>query len=78
MNQISIYFRFLTLNQYKKVQTLSLEFHEKIDEILKEDDGSKKSSLFMDISLNMEGINWWGDDDVDKISRALRSPEMIN
>ncbi|KKK66357.1 hypothetical protein LCGC14_2964910, partial [marine sediment metagenome] len=28
--------------QYKKVQTLSLEFHEKIDEILKEDDGFKK------------------------------------
>ena len=27
----------------------------------------------MDISLNMERINWWGDDDIDKISRAIRS-----
>ncbi len=77
IEQISIYFRFLTLNQYKKVQTLSYEFHKKLDEVLKEDDGSKKSFLFIDISLNMERINRWGDD-IDKISRALRSPEMSN
>lgn len=77
IEDILVYYRYLTLNQYKRVQALSLKFHEELDEILKEDDGSQKSFLFMDISLNMESIIRWGDA-VDKISQIVRNAARNN
>jgi len=78
IEQIPINFSFLTLNQYKKVQSLSREFHKNLDEVLKEDDGSEKLYLFMDISLNIGGFVRLGGDDVGKIGQLLRNSARKN
>ena len=51
-----IHYKFISENQYKKIKALSIEFHSKLDEVLKNDDSPVKPYLYIDILLNMLGI----------------------
>ncbi len=74
MEQSPIYFRFLTENQSEKVKSLSLEFHEKLNEILNDDD-SEKSFLYVDFSLNMEDMVKYMH--IDSFSEVLRNSAIL-
>jgi hypothetical protein len=47
----SINLKFLNENQYKKFESLKREFYLKFNEILEEDDGSKKNYVYIDAFL---------------------------
>ncbi|MFX0138376.1 MAG: ArsR family transcriptional regulator [Candidatus Hodarchaeota archaeon] len=53
-------YRFISEIQYEKVKALSLEFHSKLDEILKDDDSSEKPYLYLDFFLNLLAITKYG------------------
>ncbi|MFX1499166.1 MAG: ArsR family transcriptional regulator [Promethearchaeota archaeon] len=55
-----IEYRFISESQYEKIKDLSLEFHAKLDEFLKNDDSLEKPYLYMDILLNVLGLTKYG------------------
>jgi hypothetical protein len=48
-----IYYQFISEDQYKKVKALSIEFHSKLAEVLKNDENPVKPYLYFDILLNL-------------------------
>ena len=55
-----IEYRFISENQFEKVKALSLEFHSKLDEILKTDESAEKPYLYIDMLLNVLGVTKYG------------------
>ncbi len=55
-----IHYHFISENQYENIKALSLEFHTKLDEILKNDDSAEKPYIYMDILLNILTITKFG------------------
>ncbi len=55
-----IHYHFISENQYERIKALSLEFHTKLDEILKNDDSAEKPYIYMDILLNILTITKFG------------------
>ena len=56
-----IEYRFISVAKYEEVKELSLEFHAKLDEILKNDDSTEKPYLYIDILLYVLGIVKYGE-----------------